>query len=264
MNNNKTISPDNITFLYENVESLSFRIVDYGNVVFLPILVVFSIITNTLTLIVLTQPILKKKIFTYMFAMCLFDCYSLISTFWLCLIRCGALCPHEFSYSYGSKFYELYFYLFLDNVTEFLSNVMDVHIAFNRLFSFSTSNKFSFKFNKIPFKFQCLLWIIFSLIIALPSFILTKSVRIIGYLVTKSYSFNNTEFNTSYEPLYQIQSNRLQNMNAAKLILVLISQVIYIAKPILLIILCIVNFVMGVKFKKYLQEKRKIAPFSKF
>ena len=55
--NNKTISPDNITFLYENVESLSFRIVDYGNVVFLPILVVFSIITNTLTLIVLTQPI---------------------------------------------------------------------------------------------------------------------------------------------------------------------------------------------------------------
>ena len=257
------ISPNKTSIIYENVESLSFRHIDYANTIILPILVLFAIVTNTLSLVTLTQPNLKKKIFKYMFSMCLFDFYTLFSSFWLSLIRCGALCPYYFSYSYISKFYELYFYLFLANVSVFLSNVMDLHIAFNRLLSFSSSNRFSEKLAKIPFKWQFLSWTIISLILALPNYIITKSVNTIGYLAIKHYSLNGTSFNITYESLYQIQSNNLKSMKIAELILIVVSQVIYIAKPILLIVSCIANLVMGFKFKRFLNEKRKVAPIER-
>jgi hypothetical protein len=257
------ISPNKTSIIYENVESLSFRHIDYANTIILPIIVLFAIVTNTLTLVTLTQPNLKKKIFKYMFSMCLFDFYTLFSSFWLSLIRCGALCPYYFSYSYFSKFYELYFYLFLANVSVFLSNVMDLHIAFNRLLSFSSSNRFSEKLAKIPFKWQFISWTIISLILALPNYIITKSVNTIGYLAIKHYSLNGTSFNITYESLYQIQSNNLKSMKIAELILIVVSQVIYIAKPILLIVSCIANLVMGLKFKRFLNEKGKVAPIER-
>ena len=234
-----------------SIETLSLRPIDYGNVIILPVLILFSMLTNILSLVVLFQTALKKIIFKHMLLMCFFDFYTLLSAFWLCLIRCGALCSHNISYSYGSKFYELYFYLYLTNVSIFLSNIMDLLIALNRLFSFSLTKHPTEKLCKIPLKWEILAWIVASFIFAIPNYILTREVSQIGYLNV------NNGTHSMYEPLYQVQTNKLGSVKLVKLLLFFIA---LLRKPFPLFVLCLVNLLMGVRFKKYVNEKRKIVP----
>ena len=251
---NKNVSIENTTVIYEHIDSLSLEVLDYGYVVILPAVIIFSLVTNMFSVIVLAHSTLKKVIFKYMLLMCLFDFYTLVSSLWLAIIRCGSLCPYNYSYSFGAKIYELYFFLYLTNVSIFLSNVTDLHIALNRLFSFSvvSRNTLSYFSKKIPLKWQCVIWMVAAFILALPNYILSRSIQQIGFL-----SVSSSNRTTTLEPLYLIRSNSLGNKRIAKFFLLVIS---ILRKPCLLIALCVINLIMGYKFKQHLKDKEKILP----
>ena len=245
---NSTISNNNTTSknkekLYYSLDSLSFRISDYGYTYLIPSVCAFGIITNAITIIVIVKGSLKGIMYKYMLFMCIFEIFEMAISFWLMIFRCGTLCPYD--YQYLSKLYELYFYLYLRNVSIFYSNITDLHIAFNRLNNFSKDLK---KFTKkIPFRPRIGILFLLGFAINYPSYLLSRDIVKIGSLVI--YTSENS---TSLRPLYQIKNNPYNDniyWNVAFFILA-VSR-----KLLLLIILFIANVIMGFMFKKYIKNK---------
>ena len=230
--------------LFYSLDSLSFRISDYGYVYLIPITCAFGIITNVLTIIVLFKSDLKGIMYKYMIFMSIFEIIEMLISFWLMIVRCGTLCPYD--YQYLSKFYEQYFYLYLRNVSIFYSNIADLHIAFNRLNNFSKDLK-SFS-KKIPFKLSIGFFFILGFAINYPNYILSRDIVKIGSLVTNG----NT---TSLRPLYQIKNNAFNDNIYWKVILFVFA---VSRKLLLLIILFVANVIMGFMFKRYIKNKQSL------
>ena len=124
---NSNISNNNLTLnngekLYYSLDSLSFRISDYGYTYLIPSVCAFGIITNAITIIVIVKGSLKGIMHKYMLFMCIFEIFEMAINFWLMIVRCGTLCPY--GYEYLSKVYEQYFYSYLHNVSIFYSKAM--------------------------------------------------------------------------------------------------------------------------------------------
>ena len=240
---NSNIISNNKEKLYYSLDSLSFRISDYGYSYLIPTVCAFGIITNAITIIILVKGKLKGIMYKYMLFMCIFEIIEMAINFWLMIVRCGTLCPY--GYGYLSKVYEQYFYLYLHNVSIFYSNITELHIAFNRLNHFSKDLK-SFS-KKIPFKLRIGVLFILGIAINYPNYLMSRDIVKIGSLVT--YTNENT---TSLRSLYQIKNNAYNDNIYWKIVLFILA---VSRKLLLLIILFIANVIMGFMFKKYIKNK---------
>ena len=101
--------------LYYSLDSLSYRISDYGYVYLIPVTCGFGILTNIFTIIVLTKGSLKGIIYKYMLFMSIFEIIEMVLNFFLMIVRCGTLC--SYGYEFLSKVYEQYFfYIYITSV----------------------------------------------------------------------------------------------------------------------------------------------------
>lgn len=237
---------DNKEKLYYSLDSLSYRISDYGYTYIIPLACAFGIITNALTIVVIVKGSLKGILYKYMLFMSIFEIIEMTLNFWIMLVRCGTLCPY--GYDYLSKVYELYLYSYIRNVFIFFSNITDLHIAFNRLNHFSKDLKRFSK--KIPFKLRIGVLLVLGFAINYPNYILTRDIVKIGSFVT--YGNQNT---TLLKPLYQIKNNAYNDNIYWKVVLFILA---VSRKLLLLIILFIANVIMGFMFKKYIKNKEAL------
>lgn len=244
-------STNTVKLIY-SIDTLTYRFVDYANVIAVPIACTFSLTTNTFNLFVLLQPSIKDGIYRYMLAMCISDFYTLLSTMWLCLIRCGALCSAQMSYSYSSKIYEQYLFLYFQNVSLFTTNIMDLHIAISRLMSFS-KDSLKYLSKNLPFKFRILIVLIIGLILNFPNYILSRDISNTYNLVVR----NNDTNQTSLYPIYQVVNNKIGNDPAGKVFLFILG---IMRKLFLLVLLTVINVIMAIKFIRHMRKKRKLKP----
>ena len=99
---------------YHSHSEFTDKIVDYGNLYVLTFTSLFGLITNLLCIIIIAY--LDKKDFMnkFMLAYSLLNFEFHLINIFVGLIRCGSLCSYGFSF--GSKVYELYFYLMGQNI----------------------------------------------------------------------------------------------------------------------------------------------------
>jgi len=201
-----------------------------------------------MSVIVLAQPNLKEILFKYMFVNSTLDIITFSLAFWMMIVRCGSLC--SLGYSYYSKIYEQYIFLYLQNVSQFYSNCMDLHITFIRLLVFSKSlKKFADRFISQRIKFGCI--VLLGLLIPLNN-IFTNEIVKIGSLVDE---FNNS---TKMEHLFLVKAKSIEQniyLKSFLIILNLFTSAFFIGVSLA------ANLILIYKFKKYIKGKRKMCRF---
>jgi hypothetical protein len=242
MNNNAS------EIYYYSLGSLSNRVLDYGYVYFIPFACLLSILTNLISVIVLAQPNLKELLFKYMLLNSALDIITFSLVFWMMLVRCGSLC--SLGYSYYSKIYEQYIFLYLQNVSQFYSNCLDLHITFIRLLVFSKSlKKIADQFISQRIKFGCI--VLLGLLIPLNN-IFTNEIVKIGSLVNE---FDNS---TKIEHLFLVKTKSIEQnvfLKSFLIILNLLTSSFFIGASLA------ANLILIYKFKKYIKGKRKLCRF---
>ena len=231
---------------YFSLDSLSDKVLDYGNFYFIPLACVFSICTNLLNVIVLGQPNLKESLFRYMLLNSILDIFTFSLVFWLVLVKCGTLCSVGFSF--GAKIYELYIYLYAQNVSQMYSNFMDLHITFKRLLVFSKTLK-KFKEKYVSQRVKLVVIVLIGLTFPLTSLLTNKIVKIGSFME----EFDNS---TTTESLYIVKST--QQSIYVKTFLIVLN--IFVSLFFLGISM-LVNSIMIYKFKKYIKGKKKLCRF---
>ena len=240
--------------IYNSTLDLSARISDISNVYILPPLCLLGIIFNTITLFVLIKSNLKKEIFRFILITTVCDlCFLVINSFTF-LIRCGSLCAT--GYTFSSKFYELYVHLYIGNTFLLFGTLLNIIVSLSRFFSLSAKSTKS-KFEKLRFEIKCFGLILVSLIVNAPSYLISRSVQLLGYLEFRTQiDANTTQLN--YEALYSATTNDI-GKNA---VLTSFLFVLTVFRGLfLLILLFVINVLIGYKFAKYLENKKKIMPF---
>lgn len=79
----------------------------------------------------------SAKAIDYIFINSFIDLFFLAIEFWVMIIRCGSLCPY--GYSYASKWYETYIFLYCGYVLVTSQVFLHVYVAFDRLSMFSVA-----------------------------------------------------------------------------------------------------------------------------
>lgn len=234
--------------IFNSTDFLSTIITDIANVFVLPPLCLIGMLLNLICIIVILQPELKGEIYSFMLFHSICDFIFLLICFFTFIIRCGSFCKH--SYTYGAKTYELFIYLFIGNSFLQFDTLIDILVSFNRLNSFSLNYKNPTssinKFKGFDLKSKCILLIICSLLLNAPSYLITRSVQKIGLLQTQNY-----------EPIYSIATNWIGEN-------VLITSLLFILSLsrgfLLLMLLFVLNIIIGCKFKKHMEQKRRVMP----
>ena len=149
------------SIVHNSTDYLSFRITDIGNTFILPPICILGVLMNLLNVIVLLQPDLKDAIFSFMLINSIADFLFLFICSFTFIIRCGVLCNS--GYTYESKFFELYIYLFVGNSILLFSTLLDIVVSLNRLFSFSLSPNLIYKkIGSLKLPIKCLILILIS------------------------------------------------------------------------------------------------------
>ena len=190
---------DNSLKIYNSTDSLSLPIVDYANTYFLPFICLFGMFTSILNVIVLSKTKLDNDLNKYFFIISFCDLAFLATQVFIFIFRCGKLCLY--SYTYGAKIYEKYIYHYLGFVIVTFSNLLDISISLERLSSFkiNTTNK---KF-KISIKMKCVIYLITSVLICLPHFIIYSNPEVLGLLAI----YDKTVHTTTYKTLFEVKFN---------------------------------------------------------
>lgn len=228
--------------LYE----LTNEILDVGNTVILPIINIFSLVTNLISIIIFLSKKMNHGINHYLLVISISDFIFSLACLFMPFIRCGTFC--SFSYSYWSKFFELYFYIFITNSCLLFSLLIDIEMTTKKLLSFSTKLKKFSSFKIRENKLRLFFIILSAFCSNVPIYLLSREIKIFGYFVA---SRNNI---TSFEPLYDIENNSIGNNNIVKWILFGLT----LFKGIFLIsILLIINVTVFIKFKIYMENRIK-------
>ena len=148
----------------------------------LPSVCLFSLITNTINLIVFYSIRSRNLIYKYMLYNSSLDQLYLVIVFFVFIIRCGQFC--EIKNSYFAMFYAQYFYMYAANSISLFSIFIEISMLIQR-YNFLTNKIFLEKINK-KFLFFCLL--VFCFVYHLPQ------------LTTFEIKQVNSTANSSYDP----------------------------------------------------------------
>jgi hypothetical protein len=245
--------------VYDSKDSLSSIVTDVGNVYILPPICLFGIFFNLLSVITLFRSNLKNSIYQFMLINSICDLVFLSICIFTAIIRCGRFCPY--GYNYYSKLYEQYVYLYVGNTILAFGALLDIAVSLQKLASFSSSSKtkkltiFS-KLNSFSIKAKSILLIILALLLNVPSYLITRNVQLIGYLkVQIDYEQNNMMKVFQLKHLYALLTNDLGRGVLAKFLLFALT---VFRSFFLLLVLFIINIVIGYKFHKHIETKKRI------
>ena len=235
---------------YDSLLEITTKYVDIGNTFLLPIINLFSLVSNLICIKVLTSNKLKTNIFRLMLFGTISDFIFAIVCISIPFIRCGTFC--DWSFSYAAKTFELYVYLVITNSCLLFSLLINIYQAISKYYSFShkikTSNNSSKKERNIVF-----LFFIVSISINIIVYAIPRDIELVGYLSVK---LNET---ISLIPLYNVENNSIEKKNIS---IEWILFIITILKGVVLIsVLLILNILVFAKLKKYI-AKRKIKFFN--
>ena len=250
--NNSTIYLEKI---FKSKTELSTRESDFVNVFIFPFICLFGITTNIMNMIILFDKKMFEKLSNnlmqkYMFINSLADLLFLFVVFFLVIIRCGNLCPY--GYAYGSKFYELYIYLFVGYTIVTFLVLIDISISIGKLLSFSNIMSQN---DLIPFRLKCLLFGGLALILNFPN-TLSNEIKISGKLKQTTDGENSTQVETIY-----MRGLKSEFKNGILEFFLLAFSLI--KEPLLFIVLFVINIIVVYKFHEHLSKKRKLCQFSK-
>jgi hypothetical protein len=247
--------------IFDSTEVFTSKLTDIGNVFILPPICFFGLIANLINIVVILQPEFKGTVYHIMLMNTITDFCFLSIMFFIVIIRCGSLCPY--GYTFASKVYEQYIYLFIGNTFLLFGTLHDIYISLARLGSFKRVSLQN-KQQKLDFKWVCVILFVFSLIINTPSYIITRNVQKVGLLRVNDSDDElideqqmQSNITTSYEPIYFVLSNELGRNPFVKTFLFVL---IVIRGFFLLIVLFLINLVIAYKYKKYMKKKRRIIP----
>lgn len=244
--------------IYNSTASLSSRVTDIANVFVLPPICVFGIVLNIFCIIVVSRKELSGELYTFILFHSICDLIFLVINVFTCIVRCGIYCAY--GYAFLSKVWELYIHLFTGNSFLLFGTGLDIVVAFNRLFSFSsTQPKLIDRFNKIDLKIKCLVLAILSALANTPSYIITRNVQLIGYLESSYYDSGDNSTDVSFQPLYQALTNAL---GKSEPMIVFLFVLTLFRGVIPLFALFFINLVIAYRFKMHVKKKRKIVPIA--
>ena len=230
-------------------ESLTLRIADYSNVYLLPVICVFGILTSILSIIVLAKiNKFNENVYLYMMIDSVANLIFLLTQVPIAVLRCGILCPY--AYTYGAKVFELYIYLYVGYVVVTFSALVDISVSIDRFLSFNVKRKA--KLSRTHFFVRCLALFLFSAIAQIPLFCLSRAIQPVGLLVSIDQATNQTVLSeTLYRYFYRVEwlNPTLQ---------VFLTILLMIKGPALIFLVLVTNIFVAVKFKKHLENKKKV------
>ena len=235
---------------YDSYEALTVRFVDYGNVYVLTTTSLFGMLTNILCIIIICH--LDKKDFMnkFMLAYSVLNFEFHLVNIFVGVIRCGALCAY--GYTYGSKIYELYVYLFSQNVILLTCILLDLCISLNRLASFSNKTSLCLIIKKENFVRVFMSIFVVSIMVTCVCYLIPREVDKLGWLVLLNNNNNTNVSSVEYKALYQITPNMYGQMNSVKIFLFTLN---VIRGSLLLVILFVLNVVVVYKYSTHLKRK---------
>lgn len=117
--------------VYHSKDELSIRFADYMNVYVLPLVSLFGMITNLINIVVTFGLKTRDHAISYILVNSLLDFVLLSTQFFVFLIRCGTLCPYN--YTYAAQFYEQYVYVYFANNLVTGQAVYNTFMSYERL-----------------------------------------------------------------------------------------------------------------------------------
>lgn len=211
--------------------------------------IVFSIGTigfflNLLSVIVLAQPQLKGATFQYMLASSISDTFICLIDVLSLLARCKRFC--KVYTTLGVQFFDLYLHYYLGNLLELFSTLIEITLAFDRLFTITGYTKF----RKIRPIFILLGLLVFSALFTIP-FVLSYKITATE-IVTVDDSTNATWSEVIFD------SNEYSDFGASQTGVVVLSVFSAFRGVFLVVALTAVNIVMIVKLKGHVRKKKSI------
>lgn len=230
---------------YNSTLNLTTRVADFFNVFILPPICLESLLFNFISILVIIkikrQTNDKRNIYTFMLLNEIIDFLLSFINVIIVIMRCGALC--SYGYSFELKIYEQWIYLFLGNSLALFGTLIEISISINRLRAFNTEQKKRL----LSFKLECFILFILALVINAPVYLVSRSVVLIGVLTTDD----------SY--LYSLQNNEIGRNIYVR---ILTSVLTLLRGFVLLNVLFIINVLVVIKFKHFVQQKSNITTSS--
>lgn len=230
----------NYSFLFTK-NNLTQQFIDYSNVYLLPSICVLGIFTNIITMIVSYKRNSNENIFKYIFINSTADFLFLLTQSFIAIIRCGVLCPY--GYSYWSKFYEIYIYLFVGYIIIAFKVMLDISVSLNRLLLLSNIKPGS---KEINFYLKAFLFLIISICLNLAPYVLSREIVIKAFYFN---SFNSTEFEILYTKSIKLEFQTTWGR-------ALLASLTIIKDPFLFTSFCTINILLAIKFRKHIKKKK--------
>ncbi len=244
--------------IYRNVIGLSTRMLDDLNVYAQPSVSFFCLACGLLNVSILSNKTLKGMVYKHLFVVAIASCVYALNNSFTFIIRCGLLCPY--GYSYWSKVYEVYCYIYIAKSLELFILLLEIHLAFQRIHSFSNSSPVT-NIN-LPLRFTFFFLIGFTTCVLTS--ILSRSITLTGYLDT-TYKYSNGTLVANLtqtqleelQPIYRVIGGDKYSPFSFVLLGLSILQGVG-----LLMVLLVVNIVIFYKFIRFVERKKNIAQVS--
>lgn len=231
--------------IFYSKENLTTKFQDYSNVVLLPSICLFGMLTSLACLIgSFHKEESNAKILNYIFINSFVDFIFLLTQFFSIIVRCGALCPY--GYTYYAKIYEIYVFWFVGYSLVNAQVMFCIYVAYDRLKMFS---------NKIDNN-RTSLYIVFGVCLCIGvgfnivPYGFSKDVIVKGVLVTPTSS-NTTISAIMYKKIVREEFLAPIPQN-------ILAGLLTIKDPIMFLILCVINFLVCFKFRQYLKNKKSL------
>ena len=235
--------------IFNSLTQISPYYIDIVNTFILPFISLIGIVTSLMCIIVLKN--LKTGVNQYLLLFSISDFVFALSCLSIGFIRCGSFC--SFSYSYGSKFVELYIYIFITNSCIVFSLLIDLDVTIKKLKLFSIKYRnqikvFLIKDNKL----RIFIHVSISLLVNVLIYFITRQVNIFGYL--------DNDNSTNIETLYTV-SNTLVAKD--KTVQDFVFALTILRGFVLILLLLIINFTVLFKYRQHIFLKQSLIGNSK-
>lgn len=232
--------------IYYSKQNLTTLYVDLSNVYLLPSICLFGIVTSFVCILVSCKrdDATNAKSLDYIWLNSLIDFFFLIIESFLFIIRCGMLCPY--GYSYVSKLYEVYVYLYAGYILITAQMLLNIQVSYERLQMFSGKLNVGKKQLSI-FQVFGICTVISVIANALPYPI----SREVALLAVYKPDYNSSYFELLYKRAFrkEFESPAMQNFMTA----------VYVIKNLVVFfVLCVLSILVCVRFRTYLNSRKQL------
>ena len=230
--------------IYYTKSNLTSLFVDYSNVVLLPSICFFGILTSIACILgSYKRDESNSTALCYILINSITDLLFLLIEFFVVIIRCGNLCP--LGYTYFSKFYEIYAFLYIGYVLANSQVFFNIYISYDRLKMFSAKRD---PLTQKKLYYVLAICTLIAVIANLPPYAIAKEVVALGIYFPDPNS-------TDYEILYirsireDFQSITWQNVLTA---------IVTIKDPFMFLVYCFVNVLVCIRFNQFLHKRKSL------